>query len=313
VHPVNQPKDPRALTDSEQMKRFEALINFWADAALADNAEQANAAAMEAFCMAAEEAIKRPTPSTLLHVEADELESKGNWTEAEAVRRKILSLDETLENSGILAKAQMDLCGLLRLLGRGGEASQFAAAAISSARRAEMFPVLVMALECESWCALEQGDYPRALALAFEAVQVIEPGKLFDSMRAKSLTHRARCWVACGELSAAEPDLATSWELLQARPATKALPGPIMTLTNWWEIKGQLELRQGRLESAQVATMRAVENRRTLESPYALFALARVLTQLGDILRVAGDSEGAEQATNEAGAIRNSLNIPPRL
>ncbi len=292
------------------MKQFEALINSWAAATLADKTEKVNAAAMEAFFMAAEEAIKNPTPSTLLHVEADELESKGNWTEAEVVRRKILSLKETMENFGILAKAQMDLSGLLRLLGRLEEAWQFASAATASARRAEMFPVLVMALECESWCALEQGNVSRALALTSEAVEVIEPGKLYDSMRAKALTHRARCLVACGELSDAEGELTTSWELLQAHPATKALPGPMATLANWWEIKGQLEKQNGRLASAQVAMSRAVEYRRKLESPYALFALARVLHQLGEILRAAGDWEAADRTLAEAKSIRQGLNLP---
>ncbi|MCL4180424.1 MAG: hypothetical protein KJ072_22090 [Verrucomicrobia bacterium] len=292
------------------MKRFETAINSWADATLADKTEEANAAVMEAFFMAAEEAIKNPTPSILLHQEAEDLECKACWAEAEVVRRKILNLKETSENFGILAKAQMDLCGLLRLLGRLEEASQFASAATTSARRAELFPVLVMALECESWCALDQGDFQRALALASEAVQVIEPGKLFDSMRAKAVTHRARCWVACGELSNAESDLTTSWELLHGHSATQALPGPIVTLANWWDTKGQLELRHGRRESAQAAVARAVEYRRELDSPYGLFALARILNQLGEISRAAGDLEAADKALEEAKSIRLNLNLP---
>lgn len=292
------------------MKQFEALINSWADATLAENPEQANAAAMEAFFLAAEEAIKNPTPSTLLHVEADELESKGNWTGAETARRRILSLKETVENFGILAKAQMDLGGLLRLLGRMEEASQFASAATASARRTDMFPILVMALECESWCALEQGDVSRALALASEAVAVIEPGRLYDSMRAKALTHRARCLVACGELSDAESDLTTSWELLPAQSSTRLLPGHIATLANWWEIRAQLEQWQSRPASAQVAMRRAVEFRRNLESPYAQCALARVLNQLGEMLRAAGDWAAADEALAEAKSIRQGLNLP---
>ncbi|MCL4788958.1 MAG: hypothetical protein KJ070_19550 [Verrucomicrobia bacterium] len=265
---------------------------------------------MEAFFMAAEDAIKNPTPATLLHVEADELESKGNWTGAETARRRILSLKETVENFGILAKAQMDLSGLQRLLGRVDEATQFASAATASARRAEVFPVLVMALECESWCALEQGNSSRALALASEAVAVIELGRLYDSMRAKALAHRARCLVANDNPADAEFDLAASWELLQAHPATKALPGPMVTLANWWEIKGQLEQRQARLESAQVAMARAVEYRRKSESPYGLFALARVLNQLSEMLKAAGHWEAADKTLAETKCIRQGLNLP---
>jgi tetratricopeptide (TPR) repeat protein len=309
-NPANQRASPNAATDPQAMKQFETLINSWAEATMADKDEEANAAAMEVLLQCAEEALRNPTPSVLLHQEADELESKHNWTEAETVRRKILGLDETMENVGILAKAQMDLSGLLRLLGRTEEAAQFASAATASARRADVFPVLVMALECESWCALEQEDSSRALALTSEAVQVIEPGKLFDQMRAKALAHRARCLVACGELPRAELDLAASWELLQAHPATQTLPGPIVALANWWEIKGQIERRQGRLESAQVAMTRAVEYRRKLESPYGLFALARVLNQLGEMLKAVGDGEAADKALAEAKSIRRGLKLP---
>ncbi len=309
-HTTQHPEIPNGATSPELMKRFETVINSWAAATLADKTEEADAAAMKAFFMAAEEAIKNPTPSILLHQEAKDLECKACWDEAEAVRRRILSLKETSENFGILAKAQMDLSGLLRLLGRLEEASQFASAATSSARRTELFPVLVMALECESGCALEQGDFPRALALASEAVRVIEPGKLYDSMRAKALTHRARCWVAGGELSDAESDLTTSWELLHGRSATQALSGPIVTLANWWDVKSQLELRHGRLASAQVAMARALEYRRKLDSPYGLFALARILNQLAETLRASGDLEAAEKALEEAKSIRLNLNRP---
>lgn len=293
------------------MKQFQALIKTWVESTEADKAEEANAAAMELLMMTAMEAIKNPTPSGLLHQEAEDLERIGNWIEAERVRRKILSLQETLEHPGILAKAQMDLCGLLRLLGRLKEAAQFASTATASARRTDIFPLLVIALECECWCALEQGDGPRALAAASEAVQVIEPGKLYDSMRDKALILHARCLLACGELSAAGASLAASWELLAAQSTMQGMPGPIATRANWWEVKAQLEQREGRLESAQVAMTRSVEYRRKLDGPYGLCALARVLKQLSDILIASGDREAADKALAEAKAIRRGLNLSP--
>jgi len=292
------------------MKQLEARVRSWADATSAGNVEEANAAAMEVLFLAAEEALKNPTPSLLLQGEIDELEGKGNWTEAETVRRRILSLKETLENFAALAKAQMDLCMLLRLLGRVDEAAQFAAAAVASARHTDAFPILVMALECEIWCVLEQGHGSKALALACEAVAVIEPGRLYDSMRAKALVLRARCRLANDNPADAESDLAASWELLPEPSANRLLPGHIVTLANWWEIKARLEQRHGRSASAQVAMMRAVEFRRNLDHPHAQHALSRLLNQLGEMLTAAGDLEAAGKALAEAKSIRQGLNLP---
>lgn len=292
------------------MKELESLIKAWTDATSAGNTDEANVKAMEVLCFAAEEALKNPTPLLRLQQEADELESQGNWTDAEAVRRNILTLQQTSENPAILAKAQMDLCGLLRLLNRPEEAARFASAATCAVRPLDIFPLLVLALECESWCALKQGDCSRALALTSEAVGLIEPGKLHDTMRARALTHRARCLVACGDMPGAESDLAASWELIQAGAATPMLPGPIAILANWWEVKGQIEQRQARLASAQVALMRSVEYRRKLENPHASVALVRTLFLLSEVSRAAGDSEAADKALNEARSIRNSLHLP---
>jgi tetratricopeptide (TPR) repeat protein len=309
--PSTNPQDRSgAAGDPPFMKKFEELIGSWAEATSEGKTEEAYAAAMQALIMAGEDALRNPTPELLLKQEADDLEHMGNWAEAEAVRRKVLSLEETSGNFGLIAKAQMDLCRVLRVVGRGEEASQFASAATASARRADIFPVLVMALECEAWCALDRGDSPKALAAASEAMQVFEPGKLFDQMRAKALTNRARCLLANNDSAGAETDLAASWELLQAHAGSRVMPGPILTLANWWEVKSQLEERQGKLESAREAIARAVEYRRRGESPYALFTLARALQKLGEISRAAGDLAGGDQAFNEAKSIRQRLYVP---
>jgi tetratricopeptide (TPR) repeat protein len=219
-------------------------------------------------------------------------------------------LDESAGNFGMIAKAQMDLCGLLRQVGRMDEAWQFACAATISARRAEIFPVLVMALEREAFCALDRGDLVKALAAASEAVQVIKPGKVHDGMRARALTTRARCLLAHGNLSEAELDLDSSWELLQARSGLQMLPGPIFTLANWWEVKSQLEATQGNLASAREAITRAIGYGRQLNGPHALLGLARALEKLGEISRMDGDWSAEERATREARSIREELHLP---
>ena len=290
------------------MKEFQEVIGSWAEATSAGKTQEANAAAMQALLMAGEEALKNPTPSLLLKQEADDLESKGDWSGAEAVRRKILALEESAGDFG--AKAQLDLCQLLRVVGRSDEAWQFALAATASARRTEMFPLIYMALENEARCALDRATLPEALAAASEAVQVIEPGKLSELMRASALTTLARCLLAANDSAGAELQLLNGWELLKERSNdSMRLPGPIRALANWWEVKSQLEERQGDLGGALAAITRAIEFHRMCEGPYALFALARALDRLGEISRATDDLAGEELVLKEAKGIREDLKL----
>jgi hypothetical protein len=97
------------------MNGFAQAIKSWAGATSTGDSKAAQQAALAAFTWASEEALRNPTPDFLLQQEADELESQGKWSEAEAVRQKVLDLSETTGNFGRLARAQMDLSGLLRL------------------------------------------------------------------------------------------------------------------------------------------------------------------------------------------------------
>jgi len=221
-------------------------------------------------------------------------------------------LEESSGGLGLLAKAQLDLCQLLRVVGRGDEAWQFAVAATASARRTEMFPLIYIALENEARCALDRASLPEALAAASEAVQVIEPGKLNELIRESALTTLARCLLAANDSAGAELQLLQSWELLKERSGDgMLLPGPIRALANWWEVKSQLEERQGDLGGALAAITRAMEFRRLCEGPYGLCALARVLERLGEISRTTDDLAGEELVLKEAKGIREDLKLLP--
>ena len=294
------------------MDEFEKTILSWAEATSTGETKAAGNAALQALILATEEAFKNPDPSLLLMQEADDLENKSAWSEAEAVRRKTLASAEADGNLGLLVKAQMDLCGLLRLLGRTDDAAPFACAATASARRVGILPLVVMALGCEAACALDQADSTRALAAATEALKLIEPGKLHDGTRAKARTTRARCLLANGDPIAAGLELDESWGPLQAHSASwmAMMPGPIRAMGNWWEVKSQLEEQRGNLENAQAALVQAINFRRRSEGPYALFALARALETSGGISRATGDLAGEARSLNEAQSIRIGLHLP---
>src|ERR1700722_2556903 len=306
--PPQQPSPSTYTLDPKFMTEFEKVIDFYAEATSTGKVEDAQAAAMQALMMSAAEGLRNPNPVVLLMNKADDFESKGDWAAAEAVRRKVLALTESSENFGMIAKAQMDLAGSLRLVGRLDEAWEFACAATVSARQNP--PVLVMALLCEAACALERGDSAGALAVASEAVQANGSGKLHDHMRARSLTTRAKCLLACGDPAGAEVDLASACELLQGCAGSWIPPGIRWTLGCWWEVRSQLEERLGNLPRARKAIARAIENRRESGSPHTLAALARSLEKLAEFAKAAGELEQEEQALSEAKSIRERLHLP---
>lgn len=292
------------------MEDFEQAIASYAQAVEAGKAEEAQGAAMQALALAAEEAQCHPTPSLVLQAEAADCENKRDWAGAEAAYRKVLPLEEATGKHACIAKAQMDLARLLRLTGRLEEAAQFAASASSSARQAEMFPVLVMALENQASCALARQELKVALMAATESLQVIEPGKLYDSMRARALITHAKCLVAKGDVAGAESKLAASWDLLQRQGVNRNLPGPIFALANWWEIKSQVLEQRGEVEGAREAINQSIDRRRQNESPYAIWLLVRALERRAELSRQLGDLSQAERAMAEASSLREDLRLP---
>lgn len=308
--PDNRAPLSDAAPDAVFIQEFEKVIQSYAEAVTDDKPEEAQNAAMQALLMAGEEALKNPTPSLLLKQEAGDYENKGDWAGAEAAYRKVVVLEESSGNFGMIAKAQMDLSRLLRLLGRLDEAWRFACQATTSARHTEIFPVLLMALSNESLCALDRGDYAGALKTAAEGVQVIEPGKIYEQMSAKALITRARCLLATGDPAGADLDLASSWEKLKARFGSALMPGPLLALANWWEVKSQLEEKRANMEGAREAMARAIGYLRRMQGPYALFALARTLERVSALSSSGGESIEAERASSEAKAIRRDLHLP---
>src|SRR5262249_45428712 len=147
---------------------------------------------------------------------------------------------------------------------------------------------------------------------ASEAVQVIEPGKIYDSIRAKAIITHAKCALASGDTAAADSDLSSIWEPLQARSST-LLPGPLLALCNWWEVKAQLEEHRRNLEGAREAMNQAIGYMRQLQGPYAQIAVARVLQRLSRLSGQLGDFLAAQRAATGAEAIPRHLGLLPTI
>ena len=304
-NPQNQPQ-PDGSFGPEFMEKFQGVIKSYAEAITADQTEEADRAAAAVLVMAAAEAITHPTPDLQVAEEAANSLRAGDWVRAEEAYRKLLTMQEQTGNPCLQAKPQMDLSRLFCLIGRLDEAWAFARAATASARRTELYPLMAMALENEALCALARGDVLQALAAASEAVQVIEPGKIADLMRAGAYTIRAECLLLTGDPDAAEKDLKAGWDILGSRKLSNLGTGPVARLAKWREVQAQMRVRKGRLEDAAAALRQAIEHRREGfnrscdPSPYAFAALARTFERLAEIMKKTGELQAERQALAEA-------------
>ena len=338
----NDQPESASEEDAGWRKAFEQTIKSYAEAESSGRHDEAQAVALQALMMAAEEAERNPTPDLLLIADAERCEVAGDWAGAEAARRKVLALreselaqadarseragdstaaqpdDERWRAFGLIAKAHADLSALQKRWGRLDDAWNSARAATAAARRANLWPLLHLTLQNETACALDRGDVASALAAASEDVRQIEPGALHDSMRARALLARGRCLVASGDLAAAEQDLAASWELLEPRSHSAFLAGVQRTIARWWETTARLRARKGDGSGAVAAWRQAVEKRREVaalpqvETPSSLDALASALKEFSEALSQAGDLDAAGAALAEAETIRGNAGLPPK-
>lgn len=303
--------------EPEFLAEFQKAISAFADATNAGNDEGAEKAAMAALMMAGMEAMKNPTPALRLGEEAEACQQAGDWAGAEAAYLKLLEVQEQSGNFGLITKPLMDLSRLYRYSGKLDLASRYARAATAAARKADFTTLLAMTLDNEAATALACQDVPAALAASAEAVRVLEPGRIFDSMRARALTSHAECLLAGGDTESAASPLQSAWELLKSRARSGVMPGPLVTLSHWWRVKAELCLKQGKPSEAADALTQAVQIRRELlqrafgPAVYGHLELAALLERLAALSTQLGDAAQAQQALAEAKTIREQLKLPP--
>src|SRR5882724_8764101 len=101
-------------------------------------------------------------------MEAHEHEAAGDWRKAEDAYRCALVLAQAENNEGMIFKTHHDLSGLYAFLDKNQRALEEAMSATEAARRANMTPLLTMALENQARCRRLLGDTAAALAAANE-------------------------------------------------------------------------------------------------------------------------------------------------
>jgi tetratricopeptide (TPR) repeat protein len=314
------PGDPNTSEKTENIsgppKAFLEAIEAFQKGAAAGNSEQMEAAALNALAVAAEEEVRNPTPSVTLKTEAGECMAQGDWAGAEAKYRNVLALEEASGNHGLIFKAHYDLSRLFNLLGDLERAFVWARTATDEARKAHCFPVLVMGLVNQANCALKRLEHSAALEAASEAVAIVEPGRMYESMRAGALVVRARCHLALNDIASAETDLAVSRPVLLDRQVSLFFAGANSRAAEWWEATAEVCSLKGDVMGACDAWAEAVKIRRNVASlmhvagPGTRAALAHSLRRLSESLQVAGKQEEGPVAMAEAQHIWAELGLP---
>lgn len=313
-----EPSRPDGTSDKTFMKDFQAVIEDYAKAINADDQEKADQAAMSALIMAGMNAIEHPTPELVMAEQASEYLTAGNWQAAEDAYRKLIALQEQAATPGLTTKPLLDLSSLFYLLDRLDEAWVCAQAATQAARPAEMNALLAMALESQATCALGRGRPDEALVAAEEALRVIDPGKMWDLMRATAHTNRGRALLGLGEVAKAGIELEAAWAILRSKKQARIGSGPVVALAKCFELEAELQAQQKRWPGAVSALQQAIEQRRKVidrlmaQSPHPTAAVARDLERLAAIHRECGDTVAADEALKEAADLWGQIHLPAR-
>jgi len=318
--PGQQPDDPsKRAGDAPDPASTDALLralDAYQKGTLANNAEQVEAAALDALRIAAEQAEKNPSPELLFKMEAGDCEARGDWAGAEACYRKVLSIQEAAGNFALIFKAHHELGRLFLLVGDLEKAETCARAATAAARQTDLFALHVIALQNQANCALRRLDYAGALEAASEAVALVEPGRLQDRRRASALVTRARCRLASGDFEGADSDLAACKPILLEQDVSPMFAGVHSDAAAWWEVAAGIRAHHRDLAGAVEAWTQAVNGRRHVASlghvsgPHTSAALARALRHLGEALHAAGQPEEGQTALAEAQQVWREIGLP---
>jgi tetratricopeptide (TPR) repeat protein len=259
-----------------------------------------------------------PTPDNELLAEADRCLSQCDWAGTERALLQRLALPDISCN--IAAGTHMNLARLYDLLNQEAKSlrhSELATAAMREYRITNM--PLVMALHSEANRNLRFGHISRASEIVAESLSLLEDSVLWNHLRAKTFVLRGKCEVHTGQLELARADLDSAFGLIQPMTAMEFAAGIRASLSECWEVRGELSTTLGDLDDAvdcwqeAAALARAVLNESTIlerEVAYDLIAMADVLDGLSRALTAVDRIAEAREADAQRADIHTSLGLP---
>ncbi len=282
--------------------------------------QDVNVLSMQMMALAVARAKEEPPSQwTLLMREAQRREAEGNWEGAEAAYRQVLGLADEKEHDIGQFNIHQALARLHRMLGQNALSFQEAQLATQAARRTEVTPLILRALEIQAASALRLKDVTAAQEAVSESFEILaSKGSRSDLQRAITLILRAQCQVEGNDLSAVEADLKAAWDILQPQCGALFLAGVHSGLARWWVATARLRTRRNDLPGAVGACREAVDRCRHLATlpqlggPYWYANLADSVYGLSQALAAAGEVAEAEAMLAESQALRSAIGLPLR-
>ena len=269
---------------------------------------------MELMALAAEHAASHPSADLDLNMEAHRLEMQGDWAGAEAAYLKVLELAELPQADALpwqvdakIYQAHRDLARLHGVLNHKDLACDHLQGATRWARKADLTPLMLSALELHADAARQRGETTTARALVDEAVRLLddENGRTSDLMRARIMVVRSLLLIDFGDLAGAESDLWVAKDILQPQFGSLFMAGVHSGLARWWRATASLRAERGDVSGSLSAWRESVERRRhvatlpQLEGPYKYLYLAGSLLNMAAELGKAGYAEEADDKRSE--------------
>lgn len=268
------------------------------------------------FALSEEWCDENPSPALNLTIAASEFEERADWGAAESVYNRILSLSDL--EPATEYKALSDLASLCRLLGRDSDALGHACRATAAARRTDVSILLVMALQREARYLIRCGQIAEAGNAIAEAISAMDDDKLYNPLRAGTLTLRAEC-ATCNDIFAeAECDLRAAYRLLEPLAGMDMAAGIHSDLSHWWSVTARLRVKYNDHEGSVTAWQKAVVISKHVASlthantVYTKLAVADMLKGLEDALLLCERTDDATAVIDERNALLRRIGVPNR-
>ncbi len=312
MNPESQPA-PEHNPTPEELELVEAMGN----PAVARNPEQMEAVAARMMELAMKYAAAHPSPDEALSGEFSSHLEAGEWREALALGERLITSYRGRKDYPQLFRHHQRVSSILLVLGEPAAAREAARAATGWARQDPRIDILVaMALENEAICALAIGNPDEALRLAEEAIALFGPEALAETACAKARVLCARAYVAQGDLTRAEAELADALEPLERRAESAVMSGAQAGLANYYHTKARIHRARGERSQASkwqrfaAGRARIVAVAPQLESHVGAIVLARELRNLRDLLTEEGEDAEARTADAELQGLLARLRLP---
>ena len=305
--------------DEDTKNEFRRRLEAYKEAQERGDFKLCESIAAELLLLSVEEAQNHPNEILRFSTEAHEHEDCARWEQAVAAHRQALALAESEVNHAMIFKKHADLSSLFAILGDNEQALQEALEAVEAARKADLPPLLLRALEGVTQRRLTRGEIAASFAVVEEAVHLVPVEKIHDTQRARLKLLRAKCLLELDRITEDEQELAIAWQILAPQEEVTMFAGIQGSLAIWWEINARIKAKMKDFETGAQSMGKAVEFRRTIsqlphvENLPKHHGLAKILHEYAIMLEAAGEIEEARKASDESQEIltRLGVTLPP--